>query len=68
MNTFFSVTVILLGNIFISYLISFYSFTVAIAWFCFAIGFQLGKWYGSDRKEQEFIAREEVIREEYEQN
>lgn len=57
---------IIIGNLLVAYLISLYSFTFAVAWFCFATGFQFGKWYGGDKKEQEFIVREEMIREEYE--
>ena len=57
---------IVLGNLAVAYLMSFYSQSIAIGWFFFAIGFQLGKWHGSSQKEEEFIGREEMIREEYE--
>jgi len=57
---------IILGNLFVAYLISFYSYIFAVGWFCFAIGFQWGKSFGASEKEHEFIAREEEIREEYE--
>ena len=57
---------IILGNLFVAYLISFYSYIFAVGWFCFAIGFQFGKWHGGNQKEHEFSAREEEIREEYE--
>lgn len=53
---------IALLNFIIAYIISRYSFVIATGWFCFAIGFQYGKWYGGNKKEEEFIAREEVIR------
>jgi len=64
--TLFSAMFIVLGNLFVAYLISFYSYIFAVGWFFFAIGFQYGKSFGEKEKEREFIAREEEIREEYE--
>jgi hypothetical protein len=68
MNTVFSAVLIILFNLLVSYFISFYSFSGAIGWFCFAVGFQFGQWYMADKKEKQFISREEIIREEYEKN
>ena len=46
-------TLLIIGfNLLIAYFISFYSFIVAIGWFCFAIGFQFGRWYGMNQKEK----------------
>jgi len=58
--------VAILWNLVLAYLISLYSFVLAIGFFCFSVGFQFGKWFGKDQKEEEFIAREEIIRAECE--
>jgi hypothetical protein len=65
MRPFLWVLLILGFNLLVAYFISFYSFVVAVGWFCLATGFQFGKWYGGDEKEKEFIIREEAIRSEY---
>lgn len=67
MKTILSAILIILFNLMVAYLISIYSYIAGIGWFCFAIGFQFGKYHGSNEKEDEFITREEMIREEYEQ-
>ena len=61
-----SVIFIVLGNLLVAYLISFYSYIFAVGWFCFAVGFQWGRSFGEREKEREFIVREEEIREEFE--
>ena len=61
-----NVIIIVLVNLLVAYFISFFSYIIAVGWFCFAIGFRFGQWYGAIKKEDEFIAREEIIREEYE--
>jgi len=38
--------IIILGNLLVAYIISLFSFVIAVGWFCFAFGFQFGKWYG----------------------
>lgn len=50
----------------LAYLISFFSLNLALVCFGLGVGFQFGKWYGQDKKENDFIGREEAIRSEYE--
>jgi hypothetical protein len=66
MKSFLWTVWIIAFNLLVAYIISFYSFVAAVAWFCFAIGFQFGQWHGKGEKEREFINREEAIRSEYE--
>jgi hypothetical protein len=44
-------------NLLIAYIISLYSFVMAVGWFCLAIGFQFGKWYGGIEKENKISDR-----------
>ena len=64
---FVSALLIILGNFFVAYLISLYSFTFAVARFFLAIGFQFWRWSKNQEKEEEFISREELLRDEIEQ-
>ena len=65
MKSFLSTLLVIGFNLVVAYFISFYSFIVAVGWFCLAVGFQFGQWYGKNKKEEEFIVREETIRSEY---
>lgn len=53
-------TLLIIGfNLIVTYLISFNSVGIAIGWFFFAIGFQFGKWFGGEIREEEFITQQE---------
>ena len=62
-----SALIIIFGNLIVAYIISLYSYIFAVAWFFLVIGFQFWKWHKNQEKEEEFIIREELLRDEIEQ-
>lgn len=58
MQLFLSGIILIILNLIVAYIISLYSFTLWVAWFCFAIGFRFGVWHGSNEKEKEYLSKE----------